>query len=565
MSLEKVVFITEELGPQVLNADGFNPVADDGSLWVDNYVERQFLPTSVYDEHQEALFITGIQEIDAQLAEAQEVQQTAPFLESERAIHVAKQLACLRSSLVTHKVAFEMRRNRGDIAGWLVSDITDYDDKLDLLDQALGCDKDAAFSVLLKLGDLRQDAEERANIRDLMEYLMVEMKHGMNLFANSRAIAILLQDKNLFSGVNDSVTKNHLEKSATVRFQHLLYQHARKLVGTPEEAYADELAAVDPEAKQALEIYRDTYSRCKTENTRVVNGRELRKGKRHVDQKVVEFLDIRNKQSFTAKQLAFAYLRYPQCVVDDAMLNRVNGVLSREGTSSLLSNIGTSPPSEDSARADAYLRALSECFGDHISLPPPSERSSDELKQSYADEINAGIIIYIPRFGGDYAIPERHDSNILRLFDQASSLCIAESTSDSSELTPYLQLHAELDIIEAEMESDSRVRMLDAVDQSRHRQKFNQGLTTVFEKLEQIHFASERIRLLARLMDIQKEHDTSIDSSYKRQKETLQKTADICKSNPIAALSINEDEIAQILGRHIELDTSRSSHPVSTT
>lgn len=487
---------------------GVIPFSDVDQLAYEVFEDTAPQPRSIYDEHQEAIFQAGLVKYDEAVAirvaifndfcSQKRFDTEVSAAAEDRDIQIAA-IEQSRNKLVASKVIYEMKRGNEQRVGELTPEVTDYHQRLRIFDAALQLDDDnSALSTLIVLGDLRRQAEDSGDPSMLAAYLMVELRNGMNIHANTIDICIAIK------GVSDAVVRAELANS----FNEFMNDYLFSLIENGQEEYA-----------ALMSRYADYWSHDTV--VQLVTARDYRIALTQkypgykLSRKVEKLYQNANLYERGKLSLAFPELflsKHPDLMTYCSKeLEKATGSLAKE-----LSD---------------WMNAQSKAW--YLTQMPKTEQAEtnefdiESAKKAYHK------IISQPSNMFDYN----------EAFDKAVELSEHADHDEDSDHMKAVQLSAETEICRAELESLSKLTMDDMIDRMRFKQEALDIINSLLSRSDNLTEVHHRFRSAVEIFEIAQLY--APDRLDIHAKEYIRNTAQKCLSNPIAALSISRQELEE--------------------
>jgi hypothetical protein len=488
---------------------GVIPFSDVDRLAYEVFEDTAPQPRSIYDEHQEAIFQAGLVSYDKAVVVLHENHDNFIQLPHVTDAYAATkdrdaQIADIersRNRLLASKVIYEMKRGNDHRVGELTPEITDYHQRLRVLDAALQLDDDdGALSTLIVLGDLRREAEDSGDPSILAAYLMVELRNGMNIHANSIDISIAIK------GVSDAVVQAELTKT----FNEFMNGYLFSLI----EDGQDEYAAL-------MSRYADYWSPDTV--VQLVTARDYRttlmqKYPGHKITRKVEKL-YQNANLYERGKLTLAFPKLFLSKHHDLMnhsskeLEKATGSTAKELSDWM------------NAHSKAWLLTPKSYY--QQAETEPDEFDVESAKRVYYKIISQPSNIF--------------DHN--EAFDKAVELSEHVEQDEDGDQMKALQLSSETEICRAELEGLSKLTMDDMIDRMRFKQEAVDTINSLLSRSDNLTEIHHRFRTAVEIFEVAQLYAPErLDAQAK---EYIQRTALKCLSNPIAALSISRAELEE--------------------
>lgn len=520
--------ILEDFGqPQVISEF----VGERAAELATQYEQVRFLPSSIYDQQQEALFRIGLAAEDLTDFEV--------------------------SELVMSKAIFELQRNgRGSLMDWLTNSVSDFTHRTELLDKALELDNDASLTVVLALGDLRAEAQASGNTHNMLEYLMVEFKHGMNLFANAEAIRVLLDDPYCQKMIAGVPIHNWKRDSDASSFDRLLTERIMTLIDQGDTEHAELLSKY-----VGTELARTIAERIEIRSGAVERANYYKENQVKPNRKMRnDYMAVRSKGNQCLQgissydkpkagecvskgiDLAWMLLRSPQLAYSPQDVVTAYELLARsksmEGVFDYRGRL----------QAEVLQAGLLEAFPDILEEESTTTPTA-KLERDYSELLEKGIT----------------GKTVIMLFRSATELCLREEESANQSENQYTSVLSDLELLIAEWSSERPHIMSDAVDQSRHRQKYNRAIAALDERIEAFPYASQKFLLRAELLSFQMTHDCTQNGQFTDLRQKLVDNALVCLDNSVVNLTLSNDDIYEACKKYgINLDLAVEEQKSST-
>ncbi len=475
---------------------------------VEDYLERRFEPISMYEEHQEALFVGGVQYCDENIWRIEALGDNA----DQDDLHWLRTYKRVRSELYEVKIKYEIDRDNVHVATWLLDGVTDLPTQINIFEHAFQSDTDAASSVLMAFGDLRAEIEDHGTPGDLMNYLCAEIRCGLSLHTNIDAVRVLADAFSPY--LKNFYLEDNLERS--------ILKYANKLIDSGDYSAAAELYPEVEDRAKGLIATRIRVALLKTQPKTESRGTRMLAKQHHKQIRLANKRYVYDRYS-DAEGLVMMYIVDP-------------GLRDALGTLDFTKLHLLSPKS----LAGEYLVSVCEAegfFSEKTEAPQP--------EQEYANSILNGELEIL-----DYP----------RVLSLATELALKHPGSEEVMTNFYGQLSAQFETMLVAWSRDQVVVMDDMIDQIRFKTKYNSEIKQLFEQAKVIPLPSQRLRFLSQLAQFQSQLDQSEVSAYQEILEEVAGTAIHCQRNKLARMSIGEDkvyEICQKLG--IDLDARQES------
>ncbi len=487
---------------------GVIPFSHVDQLAYEVFEDTEPQPRSIYDEHQEAIFQAGLASYDEAIATQDEIfRDYSQERRSDAALTKAAEdrdakiadIEQSRNRLLASKVIYEMKRGNDQRVGELTPEITDYHQRLRILDAALQLDDDdSALGALIVLGDLRREAEDSGDPSMLAAYLMVELRNGMNIHANSIDMCVAI------NGVSHAGVRTELINS----FNQFMNDYLFSLIENGQDEYA-----------ALMSRYADYWSPDTV--VQLVTARDYRQElmERYPGRKLTRKIEklYQKANLFEKGKLMFAF---PEKFLSDHF----------DLMASCSKELEKATGSQAIVLGDWMVAQRKAWHLTEISNPQQAE--TDEFDVEIAKRAYHKII----------SLPSNtFDHN--EAFDKAVELSEHAEHDEDGDQMKALQLSSETEICRAELAAMSKLIMDDMIDRMRFEQE---AVDTINSLLTRSHNLTEihlKFRVAVEVLEVAQQYAPEILNT--QAKEYVKRIAQQCMTNPIAALSISHEELEE--------------------
>ena len=472
-------------------------------------LELERHPISEFDRHQHLLHVAAL---DMLYARIDDTSLNAEFYASEGASDkqtwLIAQYAAI-SNLHALRSIYELRQGRNQEAVFFAGRTTEYVDRLRIFEAA----SEAGNSpVLMRLGNLRAEAEAENSLDKLLMFMMSEVTVGLNIADNCRSIAVLQRDKNI---------DQELQYSYKFRYR-INYAIWKAIEGDDQQAYDILIKTVSENQKAEIVKLRDMFMATQIQATQ-------RQG-----------LPLSSVQKETQKILIASYYHGSKLATQTRKIRKPvaysGGVF--QFAQSILGTINYKQFADPETNLD-YADVLKHYQG----IP------SNSAKYIGATVVGPSItkIVHEQRYRKDVeSLGSNSKASLLAsLMEDAQALALASTDNTAAQSGQYGNVTGQIEALRLSRKIQLDAPFVGLVEHSEFRTDYNRRLAELVKQTNNIGDIIVRFSVLCEILDVQSVHDTSEDSTYKDQFERISKIANRILANPTGLFNLESPEILQ--------------------